>query len=76
MVKTDSSYFCFCCGTKYQLNEMKYCERCGELFFPIDDDFICKDCMDGQIMSDDVFSWRESKNKNTRGIPIWIIVLV
>ena len=49
MVKTDSSYFCFCCGTKYQLNEMKYCERCGELFFPIDDDFICKDCMDGQI---------------------------
>ena len=49
MVKTDSSYFCFCCGTKYQLNELKYRERCGELFFPIDDDFICKDCMDGQI---------------------------
>jgi predicted RNA-binding Zn-ribbon protein involved in translation (DUF1610 family) len=49
MVKTDSSYFCFSCGVKYQLNELKYCELCGKLFFPIDDDFICKDCMDGQI---------------------------
>lgn len=45
MVKTNNFYFCFNCGMKYKLNELRKCNSCGELFYPLDDRFDCIDCI-------------------------------
>lgn len=46
MVKTDDSYICFNCGIKYELEELSECTYCGRLFYPTDDEFDCRDCME------------------------------
>lgn len=46
MVKTSNSYFCFNCGMKYKLDELRNCISCGRLFYPIEDEFDCRDCIE------------------------------
>ncbi len=45
MVKANDLYICFNCGMQYKLNELRQCTYCGELFYPIDDEFDCRDCI-------------------------------
>ena len=46
MVKANGSYFCFECGMKYNLDDLRECTSCGELFYPLDDECVCRDCME------------------------------
>lgn len=48
LVKTDNFYFCFNCGVKYNLDELKNCNSCGKckLFYPINDEFACEACIE------------------------------
>ncbi len=46
MIRTNDFYFCFNCGMKYKLNELRNCNSCGRLFYPFDDEFNCKDCIE------------------------------
>ena len=45
MVKTGDEYICFSCGIKYDLDELRECTLCGKLFYPIEDEFDCNECM-------------------------------
>ena len=46
LVKTDNIYFCFNCGMKYNLDELKNCNSCGKLFYTINDEFTCEACIE------------------------------
>lgn len=45
LVKTKDLYFCFNCGGRYEIDELRECSCCGRLFYPMDDGFDCGDCM-------------------------------
>ena len=45
MVKTNDGYFCFNCGMKYKLDDLRECTSCGELFYPFDDEIDCSECV-------------------------------
>lgn len=49
LVKTNNFYFCFNCGIQYNLDELKNCNSCGRLFYPIYDEFCCEDCIKDYI---------------------------
>ena len=46
LVKTNNFYFCFNCGMKYNLDELKNCNSCGKLFYTINDEFTCEACIE------------------------------
>ena len=46
LVKTNNFYFCFNCGMKYNLDELKNCNSCGKLFYTINDEFACEACIE------------------------------
>lgn len=46
MVNTQESYFCFNCGMKYTLNDLRKCNSCGELFYPFEDVSVCESCIE------------------------------
>lgn len=44
MVRTKKFYFCFSCGMKYKLTELRNCILCDELFFSLNDEIYCDNC--------------------------------
>lgn len=46
MIKENDKYFCINCGMKYNLCDLRKCNSCGELFYPLHDEFICENCIE------------------------------